>query len=166
MEFSPGFQWTYAHLRCSPSKHILGCNSFLFISSGETLGSFQTCTETLYLLDESPLHFPGWHFAVVYCHSVETWETDRHAQHKRYLLFFTFVPDTIPYIRHWSKNHNSLVAREVKSLPAVWETWVGKIPCWREWLSTPIFLPDNPMDRDAWWATVHGVTKSWTCLSN
>ena len=24
----------------------------------------------------------------------------------------------------------------------------------------------NPMDRGAWWATVHGVTKSWTGLSN
>ena len=25
---------------------------------------------------------------------------------------------------------------------------------------------DNPMDRGAWWATVHGVTKSRTRLSN
>ena len=24
----------------------------------------------------------------------------------------------------------------------------------------------NPMDRGAWWATVHGVTKSWTRLSD
>ena len=24
---------------------------------------------------------------------------------------------------------------------------------------------ENPMDRGAWWATVHGVTKSWTQLS-
>ena len=24
----------------------------------------------------------------------------------------------------------------------------------------------NPMDRGAWWATVHGVTKSWTQLSS
>ena len=24
----------------------------------------------------------------------------------------------------------------------------------------------NPTDREAWWATVHGVTKSWTKLSN
>ena len=24
----------------------------------------------------------------------------------------------------------------------------------------------NPMDRGAWWATVHGVTKSWTQLSD
>ena len=25
---------------------------------------------------------------------------------------------------------------------------------------------ENPMDGGAWWATVHGVTKSWTWLSN
>ena len=25
---------------------------------------------------------------------------------------------------------------------------------------------ENPMDRGAWWAAVHGVTKSQTCLSN
>ena len=24
---------------------------------------------------------------------------------------------------------------------------------------------ENPMDRGAWWATVHGVDKSWTRLS-
>ena len=25
---------------------------------------------------------------------------------------------------------------------------------------------ENPMDRGGWWATVHGVAKSWTQLSN
>ena len=25
---------------------------------------------------------------------------------------------------------------------------------------------ENSMDREAWWATVHGVTKSWTQLSD
>ena len=25
---------------------------------------------------------------------------------------------------------------------------------------------ENPMDRGAWWATVHGVAKSWTELSD
>ena len=25
---------------------------------------------------------------------------------------------------------------------------------------------ENPMDRGAWWVTVHGVTKSWTQLSD
>ena len=24
---------------------------------------------------------------------------------------------------------------------------------------------ENPMDKGAWWATVHGVTKNWTLLS-
>ena len=24
---------------------------------------------------------------------------------------------------------------------------------------------ENPMNREAWWATVHGVTESWTRLS-
>ena len=26
--------------------------------------------------------------------------------------------------------------------------------------------PENPMNREAWWATVHGVAKSWTQLSD
>ena len=30
--------------------------------------------------------------------------------------------------------------------------------------STPVFLPENPMDRGAWWAAVQSVTKSWTWL--
>ena len=25
---------------------------------------------------------------------------------------------------------------------------------------------ENPMDREAWWATVHGVAESWTQLSD
>ena len=36
----------------------------------------------------------------------------------------------------------------------------GKIPWRREWQPTP----ENSMDRGAWWATVHGVAKSWTRL--
>ena len=31
--------------------------------------------------------------------------------------------------------------------------WKGK------WQFTPVFLPGNPKDRGAWWATVHGVTR-------
>ena len=29
----------------------------------------------------------------------------------------------------------------VKNLPAMQETWVGKIPWRKEWLTSPIFLP-------------------------
>ena len=30
----------------------------------------------------------------------------------------------------------------------------------------PYSCLENHMDRGAWWATVHGVAKSWTRLSN
>ena len=102
------------------------------------------------------------------------------------------------------------MAQTVKRLPTMWrpgfDPWVGKIPCRRDKLSTPVFLgfPGNsdgnesacnagdlgltlgqedpleegmtthssisawtiPMDRGAWWATVHGVAKSQTRLGD
>jgi len=39
-------------------------------------------------------------------------------------------------------------------------SWVGTIPWRRKRQPTPLFLPGNPMDRGAWWATVCGVVKS------
>ena len=36
----------------------------------------------------------------------------------------------------------------------------------RHWHPTPVLLPENPMDEGAWWAAVHGVTKSQTRLSD
>ena len=33
------------------------------------------------------------------------------------------------------------MAQTVKNLPAMQETWVGKIPWRREWLLTAVFLP-------------------------
>ena len=57
-----------------------------------------------------------------------------------------------------------LVAQMVKNLPAIRETWVQSLdqedPWRREWLPTPVFFPGEFMDRGAWQATVHGVTKS------
>ena len=40
----------------------------------------------------------------------------------------------------------------------------GSIP--RSGRSPPAFRLDNPMDRGAWWATVHGVAESRTRLSS
>ena len=60
----------------------------------------------------------------------------------------------------------SLVAQMVKNLPAKQETRVpflgGEDPWRREWQPIPVFLPGEFMDRGAWWATVHGIAKSWT----
>ena len=65
----------------------------------------------------------------------------------------------------------SLVAQTVKNLPAMLETWVRSLG-WEDPLPTEegmathssIFAWRLPVDRGAWWATVHGVTKGWTRL--
>ena len=46
------------------------------------------------------------------------------------------------------------------------DPWVGKIPWRRKWHPFQYSCLENPMDRGAWWATVHRVTKSWTWLSD
>ena len=45
--------------------------------------------------------------------------------------------------------------------------WVGEDP-WEKEMSThsSILAWKNPMDRGAWQATIHRVTKSWTRLSD
>ena len=54
----------------------------------------------------------------------------------------------------------------VKNLPAKQETWVQSLvredPLEKEMSTHCSILPVNPMDKGAWWATVHGVTKSQT----
>ena len=46
------------------------------------------------------------------------------------------------------------------------DPWVGKIFWRRKWQSTQYCCLENPMDRGAWWAAVHGVTQTWTRLSD
>ena len=36
----------------------------------------------------------------------------------------------------------------------------------KQWHRTPVLLPGKSHGRRAWWAVVHGVTKSWTRLSD
>ena len=44
--------------------------------------------------------------------------------------------------------------------------WVGKIPWRKKWQPAPVSRLGNPMDRGAWQATVHRITKSQAQLSN
>ena len=37
--------------------------------------------------------------------------------------------------------------------------WVRKIPWRRAQQPTPVYLPEDPKDRGAWWATVHKVAE-------
>ena len=46
------------------------------------------------------------------------------------------------------------------------DPWVGKIPWRRKWQPTPIFWPGKCHGWRTWRATVHGVAKSQTQLSN
>ena len=59
----------------------------------------------------------------------------------------------------------------VKNLPAMQETWVRSLD-WEDPLEEVMATHSSilawriPMDRRAWWATVHEVAQSWTQLSN
>ena len=63
----------------------------------------------------------------------------------------------------------SLMAQMVKNPPAVWQTWVQSLG-WQDHLEEgkathfSILTWRIPMDRGAWWATVHADLKSWTQL--
>ena len=65
----------------------------------------------------------------------------------------------------------SLVAQRVKNLPVIQETWVRSLG-WEDPLEegkathSSILAWRIPMDRGAWWTTVHGVAKSRTRLSD
>ena len=60
---------------------------------------------------------------------------------------------------------------EGKESATVWETWVPSLG-WEDPLEEGMVTHSSilawriPMDRGAWWATVHGVTKSQAQLSD
>ena len=59
----------------------------------------------------------------------------------------------------WSRTH--LPMQEMQE-PQV-QSLVGKEPLEKEMAThSSVLAWDNPMDRGAWWAIVHGVTKSQT----
>ena len=68
---------------------------------------------------------------------------------------------------HWA----FLLAQTVKNLPAMRETLVRSLG-WEEPLEegmathSSILAYRIPLDRGTWWATDHGVAKSWTLLSD
>ena len=55
-----------------------------------------------------------------------------------------------------------------KNQPWNWRLTVLKTKKRRQWHGTPLqhSCLENPVDGGAWWAEVHGLTKSWTQLSD
>ena len=78
-------------------------------------------------------------------------------------VIFAVILDIIPGV--------SLVAQTVKNPPAMWETWVQSLG-WEDPLEKSLAIHFSilvwriPMDRGAWWASVHRVVKSQTRLSD
>ena len=66
---------------------------------------------------------------------------------------------------------SSLVAQMIKDPPAAWETWVQSLG-WEDPLEEGMATHSSTlawriaMDRGACWATVHGIAKSQTPLSD
>ena len=65
----------------------------------------------------------------------------------------------------------SRVVQLVKNLPTMRETWIQSLG-WEDPLGESMATHSSilawkiPMDRGAWWAVVHGVSKSQTRVSN
>ena len=65
------------------------------------------------------------------------------------------------------------MALAVKNSPASAEdaeapgsmSWLGRSPGGGNGNPLQYSCLENPLERRAWWATVHGVTKNWTQLS-
>ena len=60
------------------------------------------------------------------------------------------------------------MAQSIKNLPAMWQTCVQSLG-WEDPLeegiaTIGILAWKIAIDREVWWAIVHGVTKSWTWL--
>ena len=63
------------------------------------------------------------------------------------------------------------MAQTVKNLPAMWGD-LGSVPSFGRFFGEENGNPlqysclETSMDRGTWWATVHGVAKSWTQQGN
>ena len=72
-------------------------------------------------------------------------------------------------MHHITQRRASWVVQLIKNPPAMQDTWVRSLG-WEDTLEegmatlSSILAWRIPTDRGAWWATVHGVTKSWTQL--
>ena len=87
----------------------------------------------------------------------------------------TIPPKTLPFLEATSNHYfiirASPVVQTVKNLPAMQETQaqsLGQEDALEKETAThfSILAWRIPTDRGTWWATVHGVTKSQTRLSN
>ena len=113
----------------------------------------------MFSINETKLHHPSWSFV--------NWEEFLNILEFPYFHVF-------PYFHFHVGFHTtgaSLVAQSIKNSPALQETWVqslGQEDVLEKRMATysNILAWKTSMDRGAWRATVHGITKSRTRLKN
>ena len=66
----------------------------------------------------------------------------------------------------WLSGKKNLPANSGDSGEVGLNPGLGRSPAGGKWQPTPVFLPGNPLDREAWWSMVHEFTMSWTQLSD
>ena len=86
-------------------------------------------------------------------------------------LFYCWLKYTRVGFQELMRFWDSLVAQMLENLPAMRETWVQSLG-WEDPLEESMATHSTilawriPTGRGAWWATVHGVAKSRTRLSD
>ena len=82
--------------------------------------------------------------------------------------------NTTEWLRTHSRRQWLIMIHSLLSLDTLWcdnecvafRVEVGVRHWRRRWQPTPVLLPGKSHDGRAWWAAVHGVSKSWTRLSD
>ena len=88
----------------------------------------------------------------------------------RHMFFWSSI-FSIYCVPSWLLYWASLVAQTVKNLPAMWENWVKSLG-WEDPLEEDMATHSSilawriPMNKGAWWATVHRVGKNQTWVSD
>ena len=106
----------------------------------------------------TPVFFPGESHGQ---RSLEGYSPQDHKEATQYAHTHTHLVNN--WLHRWPRDRES-ACQGRRSRRCGCDPWVGMIPWRRKWQPTPVFLSENPMDREAQWAPVHGITKSQTQL--
>ena len=83
----------------------------------------------------------------------------RSTRELRNLVQLVYIPNKETGLPRWLSGKESTYQCR-KHRKHGFDPWVRKFPWRRKWQLTPVFLPRKSCERGAWWAAVHGVTKS------
>ena len=126
--------------------HCVGKHLCFQREKGDAPGGNDTFTQILWVLKFLPRRI------VLFCEKFSEVYFNLSANLEKSLVLENFKTSEL----HYDK------AQSIKNLPAMQKIWVRSLG-WEDPLEEGSCL-ENPMDRGAWWATVHGVTKSQTRL--